>query len=211
MTREEAIDRLMWLKDVPHINDDKWIEAVDMAIEALSEPSGDLISRADAIEAVWKLDKEATEYVVDDTHEIHGYCTAIGVCVGELSALPSAEAEPMTEKVREALMRLTMCAREECDMCKYKDECGYDFQYKISTDNMNTLTDALMRSKCEVDAKSADAVQGYAEWLEKIIVMLEPEYLCEDTTDEEWCEENCKYDSIQAECLRHLYKGGDDE
>lgn len=36
MTREEAIDRLMWLKGVPHINDDKWIEAIDMAIEALS-------------------------------------------------------------------------------------------------------------------------------------------------------------------------------
>ena len=71
-----------------------------------------------------------------------------------ISELPSAEAEPkMTEEVREALMRLTMCAREECDICKYKDECGYDFQYKISTDNMNTLSDALMRSKCEVDAK----------------------------------------------------------
>ena len=64
----------------------------------------------------------------------------------------------MTEEVREALMRLTMCAREECDMCKYKDECGFDFQYKISTDNMNTLSDALLRSKCEVDAKSAEAV-----------------------------------------------------
>ena len=72
----------------------------------------------------------------------------------------SAEAEPtMTEEVREALMRLTMCAREECGMCKYKDECGFDFQYKISTDNMNTLADALLRSKCEVDAKSAEAVQ----------------------------------------------------
>ena len=72
----------------------------------------------------------------------------------------SAEAEPkMTEEVREALMRLAMCAREECGMCKYKDECGFDFQYKISTDNMNTLADALLRSKCEVDAKSADAVE----------------------------------------------------
>lgn len=50
MTREEAIDRLMWLKDVPHINDDKWIEAVDMAIEALqTKTDGDLISRQDAL------------------------------------------------------------------------------------------------------------------------------------------------------------------
>lgn len=62
---------------------------------------------------------------------------------------------------------------------------------------------------------SADAVQGYTEWLEKIIVDSETfEWLCEDTTDKEWCEKNCKYDSIQAECLRHLYetsKGGDSE
>lgn len=63
----------------------------------------------------------------------------------------SADAEPkMTEEVREALMRLTMCAREECAMCKYKDKCGFEFQYNISTENMNTLLDAL----------SADAVQG---------------------------------------------------
>ena len=75
-----------------------------------------------------------------------------------------------TEEVREALMRLTMCAREECGMCKYKDECDFDFQYKISTDNMNTLSDALMRSRCEVDAKSAESyftdVNKIADWLE---------------------------------------------
>lgn len=52
------------------------------------------------------------------------------------------------EEVREALMRLTMCAREECDMCKHKDECGFEFQYNISTENMHTILDAL----------SADAV-----------------------------------------------------
>ena len=63
---------------------------------------------------------------------------------------------------------------------------------------------------------SADAVQGYTEWLEKIIVDNEGanEWLCEDTPDLEWCEMNCHYTSIQTECLRHLYevsKGGDDE
>lgn len=68
---------------------------------------------------------------------------------------PSADAEPkMTEEVREALMRLTMCAREECGMCKYKDKCGFEFQYNISTENMNTILEAL----------SADAVQG--EWVD---------------------------------------------
>ena len=64
--------------------------------------------------------------------------------------------------------------------------------------------------------ESADAVHGYTEWLEKIIVDNEGanEWLCEDTPDLEWCENNCHYSSIQAECLRHLYevsKGGDSE
>lgn len=63
---------------------------------------------------------------------------------------------------------------------------------------------------------SADAVQGYIEWLEKIIVDNEGanEWLCEDTPDPEWCEENCHYSSIQAKCLRHIYgviKGGKKE
>lgn len=47
------------------------------------------------------------------------------------------------EREREALMRLTMCAREECAMCKYKDTCGFDFQYDLATKNMNILADAL--------------------------------------------------------------------
>lgn len=63
-----------------------------------------------------------------------------------------------------------------------------------------------------IESLSADAIHGYTEWLEKIIVEAETfEWLCEDTTDEEWCEKNCDYASIQAECLRHLYevsKGG---
>lgn len=62
---------------------------------------------------------------------------------------------------------------------------------------------------------SADAVSRYAEWLEKIIVDAETlEWLCEDTPCKEWCDENCHYKSIQAECLRHMYevsKGGDSE
>lgn len=90
-----------------------------------------------------------------------------------------ADAElKMTEEVREALMRLTMCAREECAMCKYKDECCFDFQYKISTDNMNTLSDALLRSKCEVDAKSADA-----EWIPCSERLPIPPTFCLVTTD----------------------------
>ena len=47
------------------------------------------------------------------------------------------------EKEREALMRLTMCAREECDMCKYTYNCNFDFQRELATKNMNILADAL--------------------------------------------------------------------
>ena len=66
-----------------------------------------------------------------------------------------------------------------------------------------------------IEALSADTVSresyikavGYVEWLEKLIVDSETfEWLCEDTNDREWCEKNCNYSSIQAECLRHLYK-----
>lgn len=60
----------------------------------------------------------------------------------------SAEAEPTTEEVRGALMRLSMCAREDCVICKYKDKCNFDFQYEESTKNMNTILDSFMRSKC---------------------------------------------------------------
>jgi len=85
-----------------------------------------------------------------------------------ISAL-QAEAEPMTEEVREALMRLTMCARRECVICKYKHKCTFDFQYEESTKNMNTILDSLMRSKCEVDAKCdlisrADAIEVIKEY-----------------------------------------------
>ena len=47
------------------------------------------------------------------------------------------------EREREALMRLTMCAREECGMCEYKDTCNFEFQYELATENMNILADAL--------------------------------------------------------------------
>lgn len=49
------------------------------------------------------------------------------------------------EREREALMRLTMCAREECSMCKYQGECNFDFQYELATTNMNILADALRK------------------------------------------------------------------
>ena len=47
------------------------------------------------------------------------------------------------EREREALMRLTMCAREECRICMYQKRCDFDFQHELATKNMNILAEAL--------------------------------------------------------------------
>ena len=49
------------------------------------------------------------------------------------------------EKEREALMRLTMCARNECCICAYRGDCDKDFRYDLGTKNMNILADALRK------------------------------------------------------------------
>ena len=52
------------------------------------------------------------------------------------------------EQVREALMRLSMCARKECEICKYKDrpkaELPSDDCKERSTKNMNILADVCL-------------------------------------------------------------------
>ena len=47
------------------------------------------------------------------------------------------------EKEREALMRLTMCARNECGMCKYHKKYTFDECNELATENMHILADAL--------------------------------------------------------------------
>lgn len=51
------------------------------------------------------------------------------------------------EQVREALMRLSMCARKECEICKYKDrpkvELPSDDCKERSTKNMNIQDNAV--------------------------------------------------------------------
>lgn len=51
------------------------------------------------------------------------------------------------ERELEALVRLTMCARGECAMCKYGDTCDFDFQYETATWCMNILADALRKDE----------------------------------------------------------------
>lgn len=49
----------------------------------------------------------------------------------------------MTEEAREALMRLTMCAREECEICKHEKECNFDTQCELATKNMQIVLSVL--------------------------------------------------------------------
>ena len=51
------------------------------------------------------------------------------------------------EKEREALMRLTMCARDQCAICKYKDKNTYEDCVEEITDDMHVLMDALERKE----------------------------------------------------------------
>ena len=45
-------------------------------------------------------------------------------------------------------MRLTMCARGECPMCKYEEQCdNWDFRMELATKNMNILADALRKTE----------------------------------------------------------------
>ena len=106
--------------------------------EAWEQIESDLISRADALAFPIRLDH------YDEEHGNRHFVLGIETVMEYIESLPSVSAEPtMTEEVREALMRLTMCAREECGMCKYKDDCDFDKQYEMATKNMNTVLNAF--------------------------------------------------------------------
>lgn len=68
------------------------------------------------------------------------------------------------EREREALIRLTMCAREECVMCKYKDTCDFDFQYETATKCMNILADALNADRETEPSIDIEPKQG--KWID---------------------------------------------
>ena len=69
LTREEAIETLGHVVPFATQNGEKIAEAIDMAIEALSAPSGDLISRADALMELngvcsnWQDDAKVAEII----------------------------------------------------------------------------------------------------------------------------------------------------
>lgn len=47
------------------------------------------------------------------------------------------------EKEREALMRLTMCARDQCQICKYSRVYNYEECRELQTKCMSILANAL--------------------------------------------------------------------
>ena len=79
------------------------------------------------------------------------------------------------EREREALMRLTMCARGECPMCKYEEQCdNWDFRMELATKNMNILADALRKTESnsekpnnfdkDINVRSKDEPQTDCSW-----------------------------------------------
>ena len=69
----------------------------------------------------------------------------------------------INDKEREALMRLTMCARRECKMCMFQ---GFDSEvcYRIATDCMHILADALnVDRKTENSSKKPNNLERSSE------------------------------------------------
>ena len=91
------------------------------------------------------------------------------------------------ERVREALMRLSMCARKECEICKYKDrpkaELPSDDCKERSTKNINVLADVCLR-----DVHTTEKGGDKAENIEK------REYVGEKCPI-------CKYDISMCQCM----------
>ena len=122
-----------------------------------AEPSGDLISRADAIEAVCKDNCGGCR---PNECNVLDVCT----CVQSLKALPSVSAEPISQTdsliIADALRYLAEDEeRHELDRAKAKELREKVLEYGAS------LSAEPMRSRCEVDAKSdlisrADAVEA---------------------------------------------------
>ena len=57
------------------------------------------------------------------------------------------------DQIREAIIRLTMCARRECEICKYKDrpksKLPSEDCKERTIQNMNILANVCLRSETE--------------------------------------------------------------
>ena len=66
------------------------------------------------------------------------------------------------EKEREALMRLTMCARNECAICKYHLKSTFEECENRATENMHILADALDKKRTIIAIENVQYVEGGA-------------------------------------------------
>ena len=144
MTKEEAIDTLKAFKAMLKIYPKRRKQketvvqletALDMAIKSLKTDGCKDAFRAMFAESAeaykaWTgeemgkthgrlIDADALKIKIEEELYSNDYEEHIYQIIDNAPTV-SADRPTMTEEVREALMRLTMCAREECDMCKYE-------------------------------------------------------------------------------------------
>ena len=97
------------------------------------------------------------------------------------------------EREREALIRLTMCARRACAICKYEEECeadDFEFQDNLVTENMNILADALRKDELQTKYKkwetkpTADMSTEITTCVGVAMALVEDEFFREPTAEE---------------------------
>lgn len=124
MAREEAI-QILSTRDWSGMlcgHTSGYTEALDMAIQALSKPSGDLISRADAIEALG----EEPEIILDTDAEWEMHDRWVDA-IASMKSLPSAE--PKTGEWIDvngdgSLWRCDQCKDTACCKGNFCPNCG---------------------------------------------------------------------------------------
>ena len=116
------------------------------------------------------------------------------------------------ENVREALMRLSMCARKECEICKYKDrpkaELPSDDCKERATKNMNILADVRLRdeAECQVEIENEEKIEKIYEIL--IVTIVHTNSTCDTKCfDCEYADRNCCGRLVDA-MAKAIYEAG---
>lgn len=160
MTREEAIDYLQDAKSaLPH----KFDKALDMAIESLSAPSGDLISRADAMAEFREWVKRANE---------NGKTPTWNDAVSLIGSLPSADAEPTV--IRSKTLLPTKDFKE--------------WAKRIKEVNPNAVV-----IPCDAEVASADAIHSGGVFVPNMEMPKVCDYCLFHDSEWSWCKAKNKY------------------
>lgn len=95
----------------------------------------------------------------------------------------------MNERARNALTRLSMCAKEECEMCKHRYDCNYDKQVERAIENTSIILKELERTA------DAEPIR-HGKWIENDTVTYR---LYELNNGERYCQEII-YPFVCSEC-----------